>query len=124
MMEAPGQAFRHNLESGRFMIQRSRSTGDAVFPPRVMVPGQGMEDLEWGAASGLGNVYSFTLIPQSGAQTDANICLIDLDEGPRLMSRLIDIDSTVIAIGLRVEAVITPHEDGPFLLFRPISGLA
>jgi uncharacterized OB-fold protein len=103
------------------MIQRSRSTGEAVFPPRVMVPGRGEQDLEWVAASGFGIVHSFTVIPQSGAQTDENICLIDLDEGPRLMSRLIDVDSAAISIGQRVESVITSHEDGPFLLFRPMS---
>jgi uncharacterized OB-fold protein len=101
------------------MIQRSVVTAKAIFPPRVMAPGSGETELEWVQASGRGVVQSFTVVPQRPPQADYNICLIDLEEGPRLMSRLVGVDHQEIAIGLAVEAVIEGEGDDAVLLFRP-----
>lgn len=43
------------LRDGKFMIQRSRSTGKHVFYPRVMIPASSETDLEWVEASGRGS---------------------------------------------------------------------
>lgn len=61
----PEQEFREFLASGRFMIQRSRSTGGYVFYPRVAEPGTGATDLEWVEASGRGTVHSYTVVAQN-----------------------------------------------------------
>src|SRR5690606_32935433 len=53
----PDAEFNAYLAEGRFMIQRSRSSGKYVFYPRVAEPGTGARDLEWTEASGLGTVY-------------------------------------------------------------------
>ena len=57
----PEAQFKAYLAEGRFMIQRSRSTGRHVFYPRVAAPGTGETDLEWVPASGDGTIYSITL---------------------------------------------------------------
>ncbi|MBV8650504.1 MAG: OB-fold domain-containing protein, partial [Alphaproteobacteria bacterium] len=114
---------------GRFLLQRSRSTGKYVFPPRVAAPGEGTDDLEWREASGLGHVYALTIVsrrPERGG--DYNIVLVELDEGPRMMSRVIDIDPGKVRIGMRVEACVNVPDFGPLkggdqatVLFRPLS---
>ena len=53
--------FKAFLAEGRFMIQRSRSTGRYVFYPRLLIPGTGETDLEWVEASGMGTIYSITV---------------------------------------------------------------
>jgi hypothetical protein len=114
-MTGPEAEYRAHLEAGRFMIQRSRSTGRHVFYPRVAVPGTGERDLEWVAASGGGTVYAITVNrTREGAY---NIALIDLDEGPRMMSRVEGVES--LAIGARVTARIIQEDGAPLVVFDP-----
>ena len=119
MDDTPDATFRRHLAEGRFMIQRSTSTGRAVFPPRVMVPGSGEQDLEWTEASGRGVLHSFTVVPQKPPRPNYNICLVDLSEGPRVLGRMIDVADDDIAIGAAVETAIDNSGEAPVLVFRP-----
>lgn len=116
--QTPDGAFRHFLERGKFMIQRSRASGRYVFYPRMAEPGTGA-DLEWVPASGKGVVYSTTVTRVRPPATDYNIALIELQEGPRLMSRVEGIAPGDVRIGMKVEARIAGTESGPLLTFVP-----
>ena len=116
----PEAQFRAYLEQGRFMIQRSKSTGDYVFYPRVAAPGTGETDLAWVEASGDGVVYATTVVrnrPEKGG--DYNVALIDLAEGPRMMSRVVEIEPTAVEIGMKVRAKIGDLDGEPQILFAP-----
>lgn len=117
----PDAAWRQQLANGKFMIQRSAATSLAVFPPRVMAPGDGAQDLDWVEASGRGTVHSFTVVAQKPPSPGYNICLIDLAEGPRVMARLVEVDQAAIAIGMSVESVVETDGDTPVLAFRPVA---
>src|SRR5690606_29900267 len=85
----PFATHRAALKEGRFIVQRSRSSGEYCFPPRVVAPGTGADDLEWVEVSGKGEVHALTVIgrrPERGG--DYNIAIVELDEGPRLMTRV------------------------------------
>src|SRR5271166_5456461 len=84
----PDKEFEAFLANGRFMIQRSRSSGRYVFYPRVAEPRTGARDLEWVEASGGGTVYAVTVVRNRPPYADHNVALVDLDELPRLMSRI------------------------------------
>jgi uncharacterized OB-fold protein len=106
----PLAQFREHLKQGRFMIQRSRSTGSHVFYPRTFVPGSGEEDLEWVPASGKAVVYAMTVIyPRKKAPY--NVAVIELAEGPRLMSRVVDVAPEEVKIGMTVFAKIEDTVD-------------
>ncbi len=113
------------LRDGKFMIQRSRSTGQFVFYPRVAVPGSGEQDLEWVEASGKGVVYANTVIPRKPEQGgDFSLVLVDLAEGPRMLTRVLGVDPDEVEIGMAVVARIeTLAEDGedaqPVVVFGP-----
>lgn len=109
----PEAEFHNYLRSGRFMLQRSRSTGRHVFYPRIMVPGTGEQDLEWVEASGSGTIYAITV--NRGRDETYNVALIDLDEGVRMMSRIEGVET--LAIGTRVTARITGPESDPYVVF-------
>ena len=116
----PEAVFRAYLGQGRFMIQRSASTGLHVFYPRVMMPCSGEADLEWVEASGEGTVYATTVNrrrPSSGG--DYNVALIDLAEGPRMMSRVVGIAPEDVKIGMKVTAKIEELNGTPAVLFEP-----
>ena len=49
-----------------------------------------------------------------------NVVLVDLAEGPRMMSRVEGLPAAEVKIGMAVEAVSNTQEDGePILLFVP-----
>ena len=110
----PEARFKAYLGQGRFMIQRSRSTGAYVFYPRIAAPGGGETDLEWVPASGEGVIYAITVNrTREGAH---NVALVDLAEGPRLMTRIEGVETA--PIGARVLARIAAGEAGPLLVFE------
>jgi len=119
----PEAQFRAFLASGRFMIQRSISTGAHVFYPRLAVPGTGARDLAWVEASGFGTVYATTvtrLRPNpDGSSADTNIAIVELDEGPRMMSRVEGIAPETVTIGMRVKARIALLDGAPGIVFDP-----
>lgn len=117
----PEARFRAFLDQGKFMIQRSKSTGAYVFYPRVAAPGTGELDLEWVEASGDGVVYSTTVVhnrPEKGG--DYNVALIDLAEGPRMMSRVVGIEPAAVRIGMKVRAKVGELDGAPQVLFTPV----
>ena len=116
----PERRYLDYIAQGKFMIQRSKSTGKYVHYPRTINPGTGEADLEWVEASGEGTVYASTVNrqrPEKGG--DYNIALIDLEEGPRMMSRVVGIAPTDVKIGMKVRAKIDKIGETPAIVFEP-----
>lgn len=123
MSAAPPEAhWRAALAEGRFLLQRPRGGGPAFFPPRVAAPGSGETDLDWVEASGLGHIYSLTWVSQKPPTPPYNVAIVELDEGPRLMSRIEGVAPDGVAIGQRVRAEIVEGSEGPLLVFRLAEG--
>ena len=108
----PQAIFERHLSEGRFMIQRSTSTGEHVFYPKIAAP-SGATDLEWVEVSGMGTVHAITV--NRGREGAHNIALIDLDEGARMMSTLPQVETA--SIGARVKARIELWDDGHRVVF-------
>lgn len=115
----PEADFRRFLEEGRFMLQRSASSGNYVFYPRVAEPVTGNTDLEWVPASGLGTVYSSTIVRKRDPGESYNVSIIELAEGPRMMSRVIGIAPDDVRIGMGVKAKIVIDDEAPLVVFEP-----
>lgn len=117
----PQQEYFAHLAAGRFMLQRSRSSGAYVFYPRVAAPRSGLLDLEWVAATGRGTVYATTVMRVRPPAAPYNVCLVELEEGPRMMSRVEGIDPQDVRVGMPVQARIARDEDGtPLVVFEPV----
>ena len=118
-MIQPEAEWRAHLAEGRFMIQRSPSTGGHVFYPRIAEPGTGADDLEWVEASGDGTVHAVTVVRKKDPAESYTVVLVDLAEGPRLMSRVDGVPVDEVKIGMAVRASIISEEDKPLLVFVP-----
>ena len=117
----PEKEFFDFLSQGHFMIQRSKNSGEYVFYPRVVMPKTGAEDLEWVPASGKGVVYATSVVRQRPEKGGVyNVALIDLEEGPRLMSRVEGCAPESVEIGMNVVAEIYPNDSNPVLIFKPV----
>lgn len=115
----PEAQYQQFLAEGRFMIQRSASSGRYVFYPRVAEPGTGATDLEWVEASGRGTVYSTSVVRQKPPAPNYNVALIDLAEGPRMMSRVVGMAPEEVRIGMAVRAKIERDGETPVVVFEP-----
>jgi len=115
----PDADYQRFLLEGRFMIQRGRSSGLHHFYPRAIEPGTGNNDLEWVPASGLGTVYSTTVVRTKPPAPAYNVVLVDLAEGPRMMSRVEGVAPDAVAIGMAVRARIVKDDGQAFVVFDP-----
>lgn len=113
----PQQLWREALAAGRLLLQRSRASGEFVFYPRVAAPGTGATDLEWVEASGRGTVYATTIVRKKPPEPSYSVVLVDLEEGPRLMSEVVDIAPEAVQIGMTVRARIDLDGGAPRLVF-------
>ena len=117
----PEQLFRERLAAGELTIQRCEACGAATAQPVVLCPTCGAAALVRNPASGRGIVYSVTVV-RSGPGREKPYCvaLVDLEEGPRLMSRVEDLAPEDVRIGMAVQAqVVVPPEGEAFHIFRP-----
>jgi len=113
--------FVEKLQQGEFLLQHCMNCKQFLYYPRLMCTKCGSQDLQWQKPSGLGTVYSFTIVrrrPERGG--DYNLALIDLDEGPRMQSRIEGVDPEEINIGMQVTARIVTEHEAPLVLFVPV----
>lgn len=115
----PDVDYHAHLAAGRFMLPADAS-GSPFYPPRATTPGAGSEDVHWIEASGRGTVYSATTVYRKPPDANYNVSLVDLAEGPRMMSRVEGVDETDVRIGMAVVArIVTPEQGLPFVIFVP-----
>ena len=116
----PDREYLAFLAAGKFMLQRRKSGGKPFFYPRVAEPGTGSTDLEWIEATGFGVVHATTVVRVRPPQADYNVAIIELDNGPRLLSRVEDVDPSDVLVGMRVKAKIVPFGERHAVVFTPV----
>lgn len=109
--DAPYARYVAYLQAGQLAYQYSIGAGRAVFFPRVRCPYSGRDCLEWRISQGRGAVYSTSVVyPRNGEPY--NVALVDLDEGFRMMSRVVGVDPQAVRIGQRVAFRVAHDPDG------------
>jgi uncharacterized OB-fold protein len=114
----PDIEYQAHLAEGRFMIQRGIESGAFHFYPRAIEPGTGGA-LEWVEASGRGTVHSVTVVSCKPPLEPYNVVLVDLAEGPRMMSRIDSIHPAAVRIGMAVSARIVEEDERHAVVFVP-----
>lgn len=120
-VDKPHEEYFEFLSQGRFMIQHSPGTGQYVFYPRVAAPRTGATDLQWVPASGKGVVYATTTMRPRPPEPAYNVSLIELAEGPRMMSRVEGVDAEQVKIGMPVTARVAREDGGPVVVFDAVT---
>jgi uncharacterized OB-fold protein len=111
---------------GRLLFQECPKCGNRQFYPRSMCTACG-ETPEWKEASGRGTVHTFTIIRQNWADPFRGlqpyvVAMVEMEEGPRMMTNLTDCDPDTVSIGMAVEAYVVKVEDDLGLPFwRPLA---
>jgi uncharacterized protein len=119
------QPFWDGTAAGELRLQRCRACGHWQFYPRGWCTACASLDLAWERASGRGEVYSFTVIRRHTApwwvrELPYVVAVVQLEEGPRLMTNLVGGDPESVRIGQPVAFEPVPAADGVVLpLFKP-----
>ena len=122
--QGPSAAVVAALREGRLMLQRCRFTGAHVFYPRVATVGMRSGEWDLVPASGLGCVHAATRVDLKGApESSYLLALIDLQEGPRLMARIVNHAGPPPPAGTKVKMRMAtpawaPHIDHPVPVFE------
>lgn len=84
------------------------------------------DQVEWVTSRGQGKLVSFTIIRRAvseayAAEVPYAVVIIQLDEGPTMMSSLVDCDCESVSVGMIVEVVFEEwSEEISIPKFRPV----
>jgi uncharacterized protein len=109
---------------GKLLLRRCSSCGEAMWYPRPICPACHSTETRWEEASGLGKIYSFTIIRRpAGAYAGVDpyvFAYVELAEGPRMLTNIVDCDPMTLEVDQEVEVVFHKTEDAMALpRFRP-----
>jgi len=113
----PDTKWSDALKAGRFCIQVCELCSSSQFPPALVCRTCGSPSPKLVEASGRGSVYSTTTVRNRVG--DHNVSIIELSEGPRLMSRVDAVSPEDVRIGLAVVTEIVTYQETPILVFKP-----
>jgi uncharacterized OB-fold protein len=121
---APHAHYLEGLERGELRYQRCERCERTVFYPRVACNHCGSADLRFATSAGLATVYSNTVVAQRDAPS-YSVCLVDVDEGFRMMSSVVGIPAEEVQLGTRVEATFESIDRERYgqaarVVFRPV----
>jgi len=108
---SPMATYSEYLAKGELAYQFSLAANKPFFFPRVVCPYSGTMNFEWRVSRGLGEIYAVTRFYPRGEAAYA-VVLVDVDEGFRMMTRIVDADADEVAIGQRVRVSIRAAENG------------
>lgn len=117
------QPFFAGLEQQKLLIPYCKSCGKAHFYPRSACPHCWSEDAyDWREAKGTGVIHTFTIVrnnppPIFVPRLPFTVAIIELDEGVRLLSNIVDQDESV-AIGDKVQVSFVERDGQTLPLFR------
>ena len=104
------RAYWEGCKRHELLLPRCRSCGAYHFFPRFFCVKCASSDLEWVKASGRGEIYTFSILERAGmpafaAETPYVLSLVQLDEGVRLMTNIVECPPDKVKIGMKVQAV-------------------
>lgn len=92
-----------------------RACGVLRFPPTPFCPSCQSQDVEWIALSGLGSVFSYTIIRGLPGMPELTLVPVVVEPvdlpGVHLVSNLVDVDPDEVHVGMAVEVEFLPIED-------------
>ena len=119
------EPFFTGAKEGKLMLLRCTQCGRHRLPPRERCSDCWSTASEWTQASGLGKLYTFGIMhqkyhPAFAEITPYNYAIVELDEGPRLVTNIVGCSNEELRTDMPVEAVFDDvSEETTLVRFRP-----
>ena len=124
-MQPWSEGFWKGTKEHKLLIQECNDCKAKIFYPRKYCPECWSADLGWIKASGKAKVYAHTTMmdmvePKFWGDLPYVLALVDLKEGVRMMTRIVECDPEKVNIGMDVEVVFEDISDECALpFFKP-----
>ena len=108
--------FYGHLAAGKLALQRCDACHVWRHPPRILCGQCGSSSWQWTPTSGRGSVYTWTvthqmLVPPFADDLPYAVVVVELEEGPRLVTAVRGIEHAALRLGLPVELRIAHVSD-------------
>lgn len=118
------QHFWDGTRAGELRLQRCDECSSTYFPPRPFCPKCGSRKVSVVKASGKATLYSYTIShrPAPGFKPPYAVAVVELAEGPRMMSNIVECPQTPEALQLDMALEVTFEKQNDAItlpLFRP-----
>ena len=119
------QPFWDAAREGRLLLRRCGDCGAAHFYPRPFCPKCWSTDVEWEDASGRATLYTYSVVRQNDLppfpeRVPYVAAVVDLAEGPRMMTNVVECDFEALEIGMALEVDFRAISDEVTIpVFRP-----
>ena len=119
--------FWEGTRTGELRLQKCSACNHVYFPPRPFCPQCASPDVSVFRASGRATLHSYVIHhrPVPGFTPPYAIAVVELDEGPRMMSNIVDCPQTpeALELDMKLEVAFEKLDDNITLpLFRPVKG--
>ena len=119
------QPFWDGASAGELRLQRCQRCEQVYFPPRPFCPKCASREVSWFKASGRATLYSYVIHhrPVPGFTPPYSIAVVELAEGPRMMTNIVNCPQTpeALQLDMPVEVVFTKISDAIALpQFQPV----
>ena len=103
------QHFWDGAKSGELLLQRCDNCDHVFFPPRPFCPKCGNREVSVLRASGKAKLYSYVINhrPHPAFDGPYSIATVELEEGPRMMTNIVNCDQTPDALQLDMPLKVT-----------------
>ncbi|HEY4026266.1 MAG TPA: Zn-ribbon domain-containing OB-fold protein [Candidatus Dormibacteraeota bacterium] len=119
------QPYWDGASARELRIQRCTACREFYFYPRPFCPRCGSAAVEWVTVSGRAKLHSYVIShrPAPGFEEEAPyaIAVVALEEGPRLMSNIVEIENTPenLVLDMDLEVTFQARGDRCVPVFRP-----
>jgi uncharacterized OB-fold protein len=118
-------AFYAYCAGDELRFQKCSHCGSWRHMPRYTCAECQSRDWSWEASSGRGTLYSWTTChrsfhPAFNESLPYAVCVIEMEEGPRLLSQIVDLDPSRFRLGMKVEVTFLPRGDTKIPVFRAV----
>ncbi len=119
------EPFWAGARAGELRMQECLSCRRFYFYPRAFCPRCGGLSVEWRTLSGKGRLASYVIHhrrePDGSDAAPRVVALVDVDEGPRMMTNIVRIDEPIV-IGMRVFVEFERRDQVVVPVFAPMKG--
>lgn len=119
------EPFWNGLREGKLLLQQCPRCGTFRYPPKPMCPQCNSFESQWIPASGKGEIYSYTVTHQALHPSLVDriphvVILVELEEGVRMTSNVIECELSQLRVGMPVAVVFEKmNEEVTLPKFRP-----
>ena len=104
---------------GKLMLKKCGDCNEVHHYPRAICPFCWSDKVSWVQAKGTGVIYTYS-VTRRGGPVPYCIAYVTLDEGPKMMTNIVDTDLDTIKIGQKVKVVFKKSENGTSIpMFAP-----